>query len=94
MVFKNWTVSVTTSNILIVLPIILNINYSLEVKEMATPRRFERPTYALGKHRSILLSYGIVSRLECDNFPLRTTKKSKNPNLSNSFIEICFTLIF
>jgi hypothetical protein len=27
---------------------------------MATPRRFERPTYALGKHRSILLSYGIA----------------------------------
>ena len=28
---------------------------------MATPRRFERPTYALGKHRSIRLSYGIAS---------------------------------
>lgn len=31
---------------------------------MATPRRFERPTYALGKRRSILLSYEVTATLE------------------------------
>src|SRR5689334_21690563 len=56
----------------------------MRARKLATPRRFERPTYRLGICRSILLSYGVSTRnqyLEARFCNRRLGRSSKEPVL-------------